>query len=153
MRRAPPRGLTLVELMVTVAVTVVLLGMAVPSFVQTFARLRMEGMVNELSVDLQYARSTAIRRRADVSLQTSNDGSMYTIRTGDLVFKAVILPMGTSISGDVTVTFEPLRGLANAAQMDVRHTLLTPRLRATTNALGRVQVCSPDGDFGGYGRC
>ena len=151
--RRARRGFTLVELMVVVVVTAILFGMAVPAFVSTFARLRLEGMVSELSVDLQYARSAAIRHRSDVRLVTAADGSLYSINQGDLVLKTVILPQGTSLTGNVNVVFDPLRGTASVAQLDAVSTALTPRLRASTNATGRVQVCSPNGDFAGYGRC
>jgi type IV fimbrial biogenesis protein FimT len=151
--RAPAHGFTLVELLLVVVITIILLGMAAPSFVGTFARLRMEGMVNELSVDLQYARSASIRWQAPVSLVTADDGTLYTIRRGDLILKSVALPAGTTVTGAVTVAFEPLRGIANAAQLDIMNVLVTPRLRASTNAMGRVQLCSPSGEFAGYAAC
>lgn len=159
MSRCPParpprrRGFTLIEMVVTVAVTMVLLGVATPSFLSAIARLRLEGMLNELSVDLQYARSAAIRRQAAVTLATSPDGGFYTINSGDLVLKVVMLPRGTALTGNVNVVFDPLRGTATAAQFDASSTLLSAQLRASTNAMGRVQLCSPAGDFAGYGRC
>ena len=149
----PRRGFTLTEMLVTVLVTVVLLGVAAPSFLSAIARLRLEGMVNELSVDLQYARSAAIRRQAGVTLATSEDGGFYTINSGDLVLKVVILPLGTALTGGVNVAFDPLRGTAGVARWDASSVLIAPRLRASTNAMGRVQVCSPSGDFAGYVRC
>lgn len=150
---APRRGFTLTELLVTVLVTVVLLGVAAPSFLSAVARLRLEGMVNELSVDLQYARSAAIRRQAGVTLATSQDGGFYTINSGELILKVVILPLGTALTGGVNVAFDPLRGTASVAQWDASSVLIAPRLRASTNAMGRVQLCSPNGEFAGYGRC
>jgi prepilin-type N-terminal cleavage/methylation domain-containing protein len=151
--QVPGRGFTLIEMLVTVLVTTILLGVAAPSFTSAIARLRLEGMVNELSVDLQYARSAAIRRQAGVTLATSEDGGFYTINSGELVLKVVILPLGTVLTGNVNVAFDPLRGTASEAQLDASSVLLTPRLRASTNAMGRVQLCSPNGDFAGYGRC
>lgn len=146
-------GFTLIEMLVTVVIATVLLGVAAPSFVSAIARLRLEGMVNELSVDLQYARSAAIRRQAAVTLATSEDGGLYTVRSGDLVLKLVMLPQGTALTGNVNVVFDPLRGTASAAQFDASSALVASRLRASTNAMGRVQLCSPAGDFAGYVPC
>jgi type IV fimbrial biogenesis protein FimT len=152
-RRPAGRGLTLVELLVAVVITVILLGVAAPSFLSAFARVRLEGMVNELSVDLQYARSAAIRRQAAVSLVTAAEGGFYTITSGNLILKMVILPLGTSLTGNVSVNFDPLRGTASVAQVDATSAFMTPRLRATTNTLGRVQLCAPNADFAGYSAC
>lgn len=152
MQIAPRQGVTLVELLLVVVITAVLLGLAAPSFLGSFARQRLEGAASELSVDLQYARSASIRRKDAVSLVTSADGSMYLIRSGNLILKAVPLPAGTEMTGDITVAFDPLRGIANAAQLDISSVLITPRLRAATNAMGRVQLCTPNG-FAGYGPC
>ncbi len=151
--RTARRGFTLTEMLITVLVMVVLLGVAAPSFLTAMARLRLEGMINELSVDLQYARSASIRRQAGVTLATSEAGDGYTINSGDLVLKAVTLPLGTSLTGGVSVAFDPLRGTASAAQFEASSTLMSPRLRASTSAMGRVRVCSPDGGFAGYRAC
>lgn len=152
-RRPLVGGFTLLELLAAMTIIAVLLGVAVPSFATAFSRARLEGVINELGTDLQYARSAAIRRQAAVTLSTSDEGNMYTIRSGQLTLKVVLLPLGTSLSSNVSVGFEPLRGMANAAQLEAAVVLLSPRLRVVTNAMGRVQMCSPDGGFSGYARC
>ena len=52
-------GFTLVELMIVVALVAILLALAAPSFRETIARNRLEGVAGELSTDFQYARSEA----------------------------------------------------------------------------------------------
>ena len=69
------RGLTLIELMVALAVAIVLMGVAVPSVFESTARARLAGAVNELVIDLQYARSQAVRERAAVALTVAADGA------------------------------------------------------------------------------
>jgi prepilin-type N-terminal cleavage/methylation domain-containing protein len=147
------KGLTLIELLVVVVVSGVLLSMAVPSFVSSIARMRLEGIVNELSVDLQYARSASIRRRAAVLLTTSADGRSYRITLGNEVLKAVNLPNGLALSGDVAIDFDPLRGTAVAATLDATSNTIAAALRVTTNSMGRIQTCSPSGGFSGYSAC
>ncbi len=154
MRRASPqRGLTLVETMVVVVVAGVLAGVAAPSFVGSVARLRLEGAVNELSVDLQYARSVSLRRRAAVTLATAEDGRSYAVTLGNETLKTVNLPAGVSLSGNTAVAFDPLRGTAAAATFDAASDLASATLRVSTSAMGRVQLCSPNGGFAGYGAC
>jgi len=59
--RAAAAGFTLVELMVTVVVAAILLGVAVPTFQVTINNGRLAAAANELLVSLQTARVEAIR--------------------------------------------------------------------------------------------
>jgi type IV fimbrial biogenesis protein FimT len=147
------RGFTLVELMVVVALTAILLAVAVPSFSQLVAKMRIEGATNNLSTDLQLARTEAVQRRANVSLTTNADGSSYSITSGAITIKTVTFSGGLTFTGGVTITFEPLRGLANAATLTSSGPAGVGLLRISSDVMGRVQMCSPDGQFKGYGTC
>jgi type IV fimbrial biogenesis protein FimT len=150
MRRRLRHGLTLTEAMVAMAIAVILLGVAVPSFSSSIARARLEGVVNELSIDLQHARSVSIRRRATVMLATAADGRSYTLTRGTETLKTVSLPSGVALTSNVSVEFDPLRGTAQAAVFDATSVTLAASLRVNTTAMGRIQVCSPNRAFGGY---
>lgn len=151
-RRTPDVGFTLVELIVVVAIASVLLGIALPSFVGAMGRVRLEGAVNELSVDLQYTRSLTIRRRLQHQLVTASDGGSYTVVQGSNVLKTVTLPRGVRYTSDVSVAFDPLRGTAADRTIDASSTQTTGQLRVTTSAMGRVQLCALAG-FSGYQAC
>ena len=79
------RGLTLVELMVTLAVLAILLSLAAPSFSSLLASTRMSSQTNEFMGALNLARSEAVRRVQPVSLRAS-DSDNYNYSKGWTVF-------------------------------------------------------------------
>lgn len=70
MRFSP--GFTLIELIVTIAVAAILLGVAVPSFQETIKNNRMAANVNEFIAALNLARSEAIKRGVPVTVCKGN---------------------------------------------------------------------------------
>ena len=73
--RRRPHGFTLLELMVTVFVLGVLLGVGVPSFFETIRSNRATADTNELVSALSIARSEAVRRGARVTLCGTSNGA------------------------------------------------------------------------------
>lgn len=74
-------GFTLVELMVTIAVMAVLLGVAIPSFNEALLGSKLSSFANSLSSSALLARSEAIKRNAAVTLCVSSNGA--SCGTGD----------------------------------------------------------------------
>lgn len=70
----PERGFTLIELMVTLAVAAVLIGLAVPAFNDLVRQRAMVSRINDMVLAVSYARSEAVRRGAQVSVQAVDDG-------------------------------------------------------------------------------
>lgn len=62
-------GLTLIELMVVVAIAVIILGLAAPSFSDYIVTQRLRSLHAQLATDLQFARSEAVARSAFVSVR------------------------------------------------------------------------------------
>ena len=65
-------GFTLVELIVTLGVAAILLGLAAPAFDNFFAQRAMTANINEMVVAINYARSEAARLGQPVSLQAED---------------------------------------------------------------------------------
>jgi len=60
------RGFTLIELMTVIVIAAILMAIAAPSFKDFLAKKRVEGVLTELATDLQFARSEAVQRNANV---------------------------------------------------------------------------------------
>lgn len=69
------RGLSLIELLVTLSIAVILLTIGVPSFVDLMDSSKATSYGNDLLADLNYARSEAITRGVRVTVCRSNDAS------------------------------------------------------------------------------
>jgi type IV fimbrial biogenesis protein FimT len=68
-------GFTTVELLVTIAVAAVLLTLAVPSMRTLIQNMRMTSQANDLISDINFARSEAIKRSANVTICQSADST------------------------------------------------------------------------------
>jgi type IV fimbrial biogenesis protein FimT len=79
--RVRTSGFTLIELMIVVALTAVILGLAAPAFRDYLLMQRLRSAQAQLVTDLNYARSEAISRGSFVQmrLQTSSTMSCYVI--------------------------------------------------------------------------
>lgn len=73
--RAGRRGLTVVELMVSLAIVVVLAAIAVPSMRDYVARKRVEGVAQELVTDLRWLRTLRTQRNETVGIRFGSNSS------------------------------------------------------------------------------
>jgi len=179
--RTRSAGFTMIELMVVVVLAGVVLMLAVPSFREVIARNRLEGVAGEFFTDLQYARSEAVARNANVGLVIGASQTCYTIyqdtdpagscdcaatpacavggpteiKTVSFAGSNVIASAGL-LTFPLTFLFEPLRGGNSGAASVTLGTSLganTWQLQADVTPVGRVKTCSPSGTFKGYPSC
>lgn len=67
-------GFTLIEMMITIGIFAVLIGLAVPSFNDSIRNNRVQTAANSLAVSVASARAEALRRSRQVSVCPSADG-------------------------------------------------------------------------------
>ncbi|WP_421682467.1 prepilin-type N-terminal cleavage/methylation domain-containing protein [Stutzerimonas urumqiensis] len=105
------RGFTLIELMITLAILAILLGLAAPSFRQMIANNRTQTAADNLMTAFQYARSEAVRRGVSVEICRRNNGACANATTwgnGWLVKEAgaagEVLRVWDATAGGTTIT-------------------------------------------------
>jgi type IV fimbrial biogenesis protein FimT len=165
------RGVTLIELMVTLTVITIVLLIAVPSFVEFLAKRRIEGVAHELNTDLQYARSLAVNNRIEVTLSRTSstqyeiagtviEGGAAVART----FKTMQLS-GVTLGGSTSVSYEPHRGTRSTylppppdgedtpPTITVAASGTDATLTVSVTPMGQTQICSTGAKMGGYPEC
>lgn len=99
------RGFTLIELLVALAVAAIVAAVVVPSFSGFLARQQAAADVNQVISAFSFARSEAVKRRADITADLQqNQGKNWVIeiRQGDDVIRKI-----TGSSPNVSLTPTP----------------------------------------------
>ncbi len=161
-------GFTLIELMVTVAIAVILLGVAVPSFFSIIQNNRATAQANDLLSSINVARSEAVKRGATTTVCVSSNQSSCTGGTnwaqgwlvwsdsngngalnspGEIIKAREALTGGTTLTGGATSIGFISTGMTSlAAGTTVVFSLHTPDCKGTQdrtitlNAVGRANV-------------
>ncbi len=153
-------GLTLMELMVTLAILAVLATLAAPSFTGYLNRKRVEGAGAELFANLQYARSESVSRNTAVRVAFTTSGYTIAAEAG----ATSCTPAGTVTSLKVVtldrsiltgndggtlpgcIVYEPVRGsVPVGASVEVVYAADAAKLRVAATQTGRAQICRPSG--------
>jgi type IV fimbrial biogenesis protein FimT len=74
------RGVTMIEVCITLAIAGILAGSALPSFKESLDKRQVEGLSSEVGTDLRYARSEAVARNTGV--RVSFHQGCYVVHTG-----------------------------------------------------------------------
>jgi type IV fimbrial biogenesis protein FimT len=100
-RRSRVRGFTLIEMMVTVGIAVILLGIGMPSFTSFIRNQAVKTASFDLSSALVLARSEAIKRNADVVIAAATGGwqNGWTVTAGTTTLSNREAVSGLTITG------------------------------------------------------
>lgn len=171
------RGLTLIELLVTVAIVVIMAVIALPSFQGTLSRNRLSGAAESLAQDLYLARSQALQDGCTITLtftpasssswsysmtkpsSSSNclnpcssagaaDCTLKTVTGSN--FSGITLPSTTFASN--AVSYDPVRSTANAGEVVLSASSTGDSVKVQLGAVGKVSICTSAGS-GGYAAC
>ena len=168
-------GFTLVELMITLAVTAILVTVATPNFSSFFERKRLVSAAETISQQLQYARTESIARSANVIVKFTGGGAGNAWQMG-MTDKADCTPTdaltdadpctltvsGTPVlhrrdntdftdiditSAAVTLIFNNIRGTVSPAQDIILKSTRNEvyEMQVKVSLLGQVKICSPVG--------
>lgn len=169
-RRATPYGISLLELLTVMAITTVLLSLAVPSGRTLLDRVRVSTAAADFRAALAFARSAAIRRGQRVDLLPATPAGWHTgwrvvidlnnnqrIDAGEPVLRAgLVAPRGLEVVASLRdgarayLAFDPSGRPRSAHSGSVPQfgTLLfrsgTARRKLVIGFLGRSRLCDPD---------
>lgn len=101
------KGFTLVELMVTVAVLAIVLGIAIPSFSSILLNNRISTTAHELHAAMQLARSESIKRKKPIVLCGANAALDECVQNGTNWSSGWLM----TLDGEVLRVWEPGRSL------------------------------------------
>jgi type IV fimbrial biogenesis protein FimT len=162
MERWTSRGLTLIELMITVATLAVMLSIAAPSFARMMASNRMATQTNEFTAALNLARLEAVRRGQSIAIRADVDGIQF--ESGWKVFTdadssgapastvtpadgTVIRESGGALGGNTTITRVTRSGsagsytYADSSTADKRYVVFNSRGANNAGAAAFFKVC------------
>lgn len=181
-RSAPQRGVTLIELIVTVVVIGILAVVATPAFIDFLEKQRVVSAASELSSLMSYARAQSLKRDQVMTITVKDPSSgnwcfglvasaaSCDCDTGAAVadqckvdgvlrtftydkFPNVALTISPAATS-VNLQYDPVRGtVSNVPDFDFQ-TDSDMALEVQTTKLGRSSTCKPSGSqIGGYESC
>lgn len=137
------RGFTVIELMIVVAITAILVAVAVPSFVDIIARSQVKTAAADLHLSMMRARSEAIKRNVSITVTPVAGGwkEGWSIPNGVETHGAVV----SDIDGPASVTYNPNgRAGTDAIAFDVSSSSTLER-RCVTISLSGQPIVKPQG--------
>jgi len=160
-------GVTLLELLIAISIVAILAVTAVPSFITYLQQNRLVGATQRLYHTLQYARTEAVKRNANVYVSFvtgsnwcygANPGATCACNTsGSCTIGSVSAPSAGQISLSATglnsgaIYFEPNHGASSSSSTITFTTSQGDTMGVKIGLLGSLTICSSS--IAGYPAC
>lgn len=139
------KGFTMIELIVTLAVLAILIGIAIPSYNSLMPRYRLNGAARQVATDLMKARMQAVKLSTNVTVTFNGTTDSYTISNTSSggsyseTFNIKTHYSGVELSSTGTPEFHPRGTLTNANPVTVTLTNSSGSKQVEVNIAGRVK--------------
>lgn len=154
---APAVGFTVIELVIVMAILLILLTVALPSFIQWSDSIRYKEVSRDIASNLRFGRSMAVSNNLEYRVEFDIDGRQYRLVQGDSpsgstvwtevrpwksLDPAVAWATGSSCDGtaDINIEFNP-NGTASSGTACIQDTSGAEQYRVVvTSTSGRVRI-------------
>ena len=123
-------GFTLVELMFTIVILAVLLGVGIPNFRDFLRNARMTAAANDLLADYNFARSEAVKRRVDVTLCKSTNGAACDTTAGSAFNRWIVF---VDDANAATASAEDGNGMVDTGEPILRDTAVAAGITGSSD--------------------
>jgi len=136
------QGFTVIELLVTTAVALVILGVAVPSFLSWLPSVRLSSAARQVASDLQVARMRAIAQNASNTVTFNTTTGVYTFsltsdtRDIDQLYSGISF---SSISGG-NPAFTPRGTTSNGGTVTITLSNGSQQKLVCVRTVGRISI-------------
>lgn len=167
-------GLTLLELLFTILILALLVGLASPTFKAIQRNIQLKGVVENHYFAFQQARYSAISNKTDVVL-SFQAGATWCVGLSDLGKCNCLIQNNCTLNGvehliasddyslitladikfgkDSVAVFDGLRGLSIGHAGSVAFSDGTRKLKLILSNMGRVRICGVGSAVGSYQKC
>lgn len=166
-----PRGLSLIECLITLAILLVVLGSALPGFGKLSERRHLEGVAAQLATDVKHTRSLAVAHDGGqrISFRSEAAGSCYVVHDGPAdacrcdaggstqcangatARRAVFFPASgpVQVRANIgSILFHPVHGTSTPTGTLRVVARSGTAVHQVVNLMGRTRACSPNGAAG-----